>query len=269
MQTDKRKYQRVVAYIKNEVAKRRLKPGDRLPTERDLSVKLHLGRATVREALRRLEILGLLESRQGSGAYLTCHFDAAYADAIGFAILLGAVSFSEISFMRYSLGLIAYRLAFYAATEEELNLMETSLQRLHRSRSDSRRVARNIEYHRLFVVAANNRLLTIIYDGLSPVFAALIRAAIAQFREEDVEKLRSAHDRILTSLRKRDFTQGVCAIDEHYAILSKYFSSTEDLHFQRAWATQLEPLADCFISKPDAFDPAGQNGADPLLGDID
>ena len=46
MQTDKRKYQRVVAYIKNEVAKRRLKPGDRLPTERDLSVKLHLGQRT-------------------------------------------------------------------------------------------------------------------------------------------------------------------------------------------------------------------------------
>ncbi|MGV3464725.1 MAG: FadR/GntR family transcriptional regulator [Heyndrickxia sp.] len=47
-----------------------LLPGDRLPSERELSERLHVGRSSVREALRALELLGLIETRRGEGTYL-------------------------------------------------------------------------------------------------------------------------------------------------------------------------------------------------------
>ncbi|WP_428912643.1 FadR/GntR family transcriptional regulator [Niallia sp. Krafla_26] len=47
-----------------------LTPGDRLPSERELSERLHVGRSSVREALRALELLGLIETRRGEGTYI-------------------------------------------------------------------------------------------------------------------------------------------------------------------------------------------------------
>lgn len=64
-------YETVVEYIKEEIKQDRLRIGNKLPTERELSATLDLGRNSIREALRTLSSLGIIESRQGSGNYLT------------------------------------------------------------------------------------------------------------------------------------------------------------------------------------------------------
>ncbi len=62
--------QEIVAQVQDLVTSGRLRPGDRLPAERDLAQRLDVSRSTVREALRALESLGLVEVRAGQGAFL-------------------------------------------------------------------------------------------------------------------------------------------------------------------------------------------------------
>lgn len=56
--------------IREIIQERNLQPGDRLPSERELTDLLHVGRSSVREALRAMELLGLIETRRGEGTFI-------------------------------------------------------------------------------------------------------------------------------------------------------------------------------------------------------
>ena len=63
-------YEEIVRQVKAMIAEGRLKSGDRLPPERDLAEKFVVSRTSVREALRALESLGLVEIRPGEGTFV-------------------------------------------------------------------------------------------------------------------------------------------------------------------------------------------------------
>lgn len=63
-------YLEIVKQLRHMITEDRLKPGDKLPSERELSERLNVGRSSVREALRALELLGLIETRRGEGTFI-------------------------------------------------------------------------------------------------------------------------------------------------------------------------------------------------------
>ena len=63
-------YLEIVDKIRQMIVRDGLLPGDKLPSERELSERLQVGRSSVREALRALELLGLIETRRGEGTFL-------------------------------------------------------------------------------------------------------------------------------------------------------------------------------------------------------
>lgn len=63
-------YIEIVKKLRLMIQKDRLKPGDKIPSERELSERLRVGRSSVREALRSLELLGLIETRRGEGTFI-------------------------------------------------------------------------------------------------------------------------------------------------------------------------------------------------------
>ncbi len=64
-------YQGVLEEIRNYIETNDLKPGDKLPSERELSDKLNAGRSSIREALRAMELIGVIETRRGEGTFLS------------------------------------------------------------------------------------------------------------------------------------------------------------------------------------------------------
>ena len=63
--------ERIVDYIENEIIHGRLRKGDKLPTERRMAEEMSVSRASVREAVKALEAMGVVKSVQGSGNYIT------------------------------------------------------------------------------------------------------------------------------------------------------------------------------------------------------
>ncbi|RCW66311.1 FadR/GntR family transcriptional regulator [Saliterribacillus persicus] len=70
MPTTVKVYQQVLKEMQQIIKEKELEPGDRLPSERYLADKLKIGRSSVREALRAIELLGLIETKQGEGTFL-------------------------------------------------------------------------------------------------------------------------------------------------------------------------------------------------------
>lgn len=60
----------IVKQLRRMISEDQLQPGDKLPSERELSERLSVGRSSVREALRALELLGLIETRRGEGTFI-------------------------------------------------------------------------------------------------------------------------------------------------------------------------------------------------------
>lgn len=70
MKKDSKLYIEIVNHLREMIDKDDLKPGDKLPSERTLSESLKAGRSSIREALRALELLGLIETKKGEGTFL-------------------------------------------------------------------------------------------------------------------------------------------------------------------------------------------------------
>lgn len=77
------KFLAAIAQIQEMIKRDRLRPGDKIPSERELSDKLSIGRSSVREALRALELLGLIETRRGEGTFLRDFKDHQLVPLIG------------------------------------------------------------------------------------------------------------------------------------------------------------------------------------------
>ncbi|WP_335872235.1 FadR/GntR family transcriptional regulator [Bacillus sp. 2205SS5-2] len=80
-------YLDIVQKIKEIISDEHLQPGDKLPSERVLTERLQVGRSSVREALRALELLGLIETRRGEGTFLRDFRDHHLVELLGMFIL--------------------------------------------------------------------------------------------------------------------------------------------------------------------------------------
>ena len=99
-------FQKTLNYIFELIESGMIHIGDRLPTEREISAKLGVSRNFVREAIRSLEALGLVECRQGSGNYLTDNIKDSIAKAVNLMLLINKITREEVSSFRRTLRII-------------------------------------------------------------------------------------------------------------------------------------------------------------------
>ena len=103
---ENREYQKAIDYLYGLVEENKISIGDKLPTERKMSEMLSIGRNSTREALKMLEKLGMIESRQGSGNYLVANMSNTISKCIEMMIMLNQTSQMEVIAFRRELDLI-------------------------------------------------------------------------------------------------------------------------------------------------------------------
>ena len=126
--------------IKQLIASGAVAPGQRLPPERELAERLGVGRNSVREALKILEAVGLVESRVGDGTFITAQTGASIGRTIGLSLALWGGSIVEILDARRMIEVEATRAPAETITEQELADLETELRHMESSFSSPRRV---------------------------------------------------------------------------------------------------------------------------------
>lgn len=94
---DKRTYDSVIRFIKSEITAGRLKPGKKLPPEREMAERLRISRTSIREALRTMEVLGVIESVQGAGNFISVNFEKSMTEALSMMFLLRQTDGRQLS----------------------------------------------------------------------------------------------------------------------------------------------------------------------------
>src|SRR5690625_2824288 len=112
MSSKQKVYQDVLNEIRNFIQKHNLQSGDKLPSERDLTEKLKASRASIREALRSMELLGLITVRHGEGTFLSTYHPFHTVELLASFILLESNTKNDILFVKQSLEKEGLKLAF-------------------------------------------------------------------------------------------------------------------------------------------------------------
>ena len=100
MDENKKRFLHIVQQLRELIDQENIQPGDKLPSERVLTERLQVGRSSVREALRSLELLGLIETKHGGGTYLADSQHHKLVDVVGSFILKNDQSLKEIHTIR-------------------------------------------------------------------------------------------------------------------------------------------------------------------------
>lgn len=193
--------------IKGMIVSGALRPGDRLPKESELAAGLGLSRNSLREAVRALSLIGILDVRQGDGTYVTSLDPQLLLEALGFVVDFHRDDTAlEFLAVRRLLEPAATGMAASRISEAELDELAGRLDELGAlgdEASVEELAAADLDFHRCVVRAAGNTVLGSLLDGLSgPATRARIWRGLA--KEGAVGHALDEHRAILAALRDRD-----------------------------------------------------------------
>ena len=207
-------YEEIVRQVKAMIAEGRLKGGDRLPPERDLAEKFVVSRTSVREALRALESLGLVEIRPGEGTFVRQMSIESLVEPLALLMLSQREAIGELFEARRLLEPSLAALAAERATPEEMQEMERILEEQAKEIAAGRTgLAQDAQFHAAIGAAAHNRAITRI--------AHAIMDLLTQSREESLNtpgrptRSHEDHRRVLAAIGRRDAEGARKAMQDH------------------------------------------------------
>ncbi len=188
--------------------------GERLPSEQALAERYGVSRTIVREAFKLLKERGLIDSRTGSGAYVTRPEAQNLSDVMARIIRCDGIDTSSIYDVRGVLECASVRRAVKCASEAQLAAMEQILKRLRdRTLSVEERRDLDFDFHYLIAQASGNPLLALLVQAMSNIFKENISTGIFTVGGIDDAILR--HQRIMVAIRARNPEQAERAMREH------------------------------------------------------
>lgn len=222
-QDSQRAYVRVIDYIKQEIRIGNLHIGSRLPPERTLAEQLNVGRNSVREALRILEIMGTTVSTQGAGHFIAGNFENSLVETMSIMFLLKELSFQQVSQLRYALEKHAFALAVQNASSVDLAELQTIISRLDLGVSEEENVFLDKKLHYTIARASGNVLFVEILHALSDVMDRFIADLRMDIMSEEGRKCKlfAAHRRMVECILEKDIPGGYAAVDEHFELVNE------------------------------------------------
>jgi GntR family transcriptional repressor for pyruvate dehydrogenase complex len=224
----RRAFEDVCDQIRAAVARGDLVPGDRLPPERDLCEQFRVSRTAVREALRSLEVAGIIHCQQGmgGGSFIKKSDSNVVAQAVRDMVLLGQIPTENITDARILLTGVAIKLACQRGTEADFDAIERDIdqsEELTRKGDFTRRTTYITEFYRVLARATHNEIIVMLLDSLSEVVRTLM-AKVSPVPRADVVKVRR---KILQHLRERDAESAISEMTAHLEGLNAYLREEE------------------------------------------
>ena len=215
----------IVSQVKQLISRGELKPGDRIPSERELATMLGVSRPSVREAIMVLEAMGFVESRQGGGTYVKALTESSIMNPLAKLVekrdpaLLRSLAEVRMGLESWSAYLAAQR-----ATDTDI----AEMRRLYRIME--KQAAKggwspdvDAEFHYAITAASHNSLQMHVLDSIHSLFHATIQVALMEFYQQEghVQLLLSHHHDIMEAIAAHDPELARRKMVEHLAMVEE------------------------------------------------
>jgi|SRR5688572_7723430 GntR family transcriptional repressor for pyruvate dehydrogenase complex len=218
-------FQKVFAFLRDRLIAGSLKPGDRLVSERELATQLGVSRPLVREALRALTMLGIVEIRDRIGTVVTRPDVSVLNDFFTFALAQQADMVDDVMQARIAIECQAVRLACERASIADFEHLQRALAKISETidEADAGGMA-DFEFHQSIVLASHSETLAVLHNSMAGLLTHSHRS-----RRELVQAFPSMktyliddHKRIFDAIVARDPERADTTLRRHFAIGDEY-----------------------------------------------
>lgn len=195
----------IIERITELIISKKLKPGDQLPTELELAQQLGVGRNSLREAVKILSYLGVIEIRRGIGTFIAESMSTSVMNPLIMALIIEQKTSKEIIELRLLIDTAAAEIVIQKASDGDINRIEDVNNQLRKEAGkkpvNSRKLKDlDIRFHETLLELTNNNLLSKIGKSIYTLFLASIEKTVAA----DPIRAVKNHQLVIDAIKKRD-----------------------------------------------------------------
>ncbi len=214
---------RVVGEIIDAIISGELKPGDRMPTEPEMSRKYHVGRNSVREAIKQLEAFGILYIKRADGTFITDSYDGRMLDPMLYSLILREHDWKDFVQLRAVIDIgtlhVALRGKNVAAIVPILRkILEAMRKEFDEEQPDIDRILdMDLRFHNAIASSINNPQINTVNDYISRLsLPSRLQSIEKWIRDGKADTFIELHSEIVDVIEKRDVSRIEQVIEAHY-----------------------------------------------------
>ena len=203
----------IIQQIKKQIKKGILKPGEKLPSERNLGIQLGVSRASVREAIQALAFSGYLEVIQGKGTYIL-EMATQYDEIVKFFSEFSNYSLDYLMEARIMLEGEFARLAALNASQEEIDVIERVFNEIASSKDLNTFFVKDLEFHLTIAKATHNPIM----NGLMKIIGEMLykeTQKIIEISKDTKENTIETTRDLVQAIKQRDAEKAKELMSEH------------------------------------------------------
>lgn len=190
-----------------------LEPGQRLPSERELTQSLNISRNTLRDRMSRLESMGALTRLERQGTFYTGVQPEYTGDVLLLSMMLQQMSLESLISVRHALERQAAIEACVNVTPETLATLRSSLDRMHTTEDGQELLECDVDFHSALFAASDSPALIFFSEMLRTVLEGTLQHLTL---ERDFQTMRQVHSEVYAAVAEKDVVAASAAIDGHF-----------------------------------------------------
>ena len=209
-----------------------LRPGMKLPPERELAAHFKVARSSLRPALKVLEIMGVIKQKVGDGSYLNRDASSVLAVPMEFLFLLDDTSVQELTELRFLMEPALAAKAAERANSDDIALLRQSITDLQNSENDRvKLVASDLLFHRAIFQASGNRLMGRLFHT---IHRAMLNMMMVTSQLVDLEHTVAFHKPIFAAIEQRNAALASKLMTAHLTDAANLLTHIQEQENERA-----------------------------------
>lgn len=217
-------YESLIFYVKDKILKNEYIIGDKLPSERDLAIKLEISRNSVREGIRILERMGVIYSQHGAGNFISGQFDQTLIEVMSMMYVLKGMDMEKLTDFRFGLEFSAVNLAVKNINDDQRRRLMLHLEAMENAETESIRAKNDKSMHYLLVESSNNVYIISNFNALNDI----MEQYVPKMREKiftDIkseELLATAHRQLVEGVIEGDLDKALDGLLKHFKYIRQF-----------------------------------------------
>lgn len=213
--------QKAINYIVENIKAGKLIVGSKIPSERDLAEEIGIGRSSTREAISILRGMGLVESRHGSGNYISNNTDKSIKQVVEIMLSLGSISQTDVVGYRRVISAAIGMILIQQGLSDEFDRKIQNILQAMECMDDEEFARLDREFHLTLIQATENTLFITVMEPIGEIYLDMVYPVIMSSDDDDRNTRLPLHRNIYESIRAKDLEAFSEAMQAHYDFVDR------------------------------------------------